>query len=142
MKTVFVNDKEVQRNWVVINAEGVVLGRLASQVAHILSGKNKPSYSPNCDVGDNVVIINAEKAILSGNKMLTKEYFFHSTHPGGGRFQSYASYMEKKPAYPLETAIRGMLPKSALGDRMFKKLHVYAGETHPHSAQKPESVTI
>jgi len=142
MKTYQVNAKEVKADWKLIDAEGKVLGRIASEAARILRGKHKAIYTPSVDCGDHVVIINAEKAVLSGIKADTKSYFRHSTRPGGGKFTSYREALEKDPGMPMSHAIRGMLPKTALGDKIYKKLHVYGGAEHNHAAQKPEPVAI
>ena len=133
---------EASRKWFVVDADGETVGRLATQVAQILRGKNKPIYTPNLDTGDFVVIINAEKVQLSGNKADQKEYFRHSGYPGGGRHTSFRVMLERHPERIMEHAVRGMLPKNRLGDKMFKKLKVYAGEKHPHQAQNPEELKI
>ena len=138
MKTVILNEKQVDRKWLVIDAEGEVLGRVASKAAHLLRGKHKASYMPSLDMGDNVIVINASKVTLTGNKEQTKEYFSHSTYAGGSKFISYRQAQEKDGVFPVIHAIKGMLPKTKLGRKMFKKLHVYAGAEHPHLAQNPE----
>ena len=140
MKTVIVNDKNIDRKWLLVDAEGATLGRLATRIAELLRGKHKASFSPSVDVGDNVIVINAEKIVLSGNKAETKEYFSHSTYPGGGKVVSFAHAIEKDGVSPVEHAVKGMLPKNALGRRIFSKLHVYRGTEHPHEAQQPEAV--
>ncbi len=142
MKTQIVNDSNVDRNWLLIDAEGQALGRISTKIAEYLRGKHKVSFSPSVDVGDFVIVVNAEKVTLSGNKAETKEYFSHSTHPGGGKFMSYAHALEKDGTIPVAHAVKGMLPKNSLGRRMFKKLHVYTGSEHPHEAQKPEVVSL
>jgi large subunit ribosomal protein L13 len=142
MKTQIINDSTVDRKWLVIDAEDLVLGRLASNVANILRGKNKPEYSPSIDCGDNVIIINASKVTLTGKKAETKTYFSHSTYAGGSKIVTYRQAMEKDGISPVIHAVKGMLPKTKLGRTMFKKLHVYAGAEHPHTAQKPEQVTV
>lgn len=141
MKTVIVNDKAVQRNWLLIDAEELVLGRVATKVAHLLKGKHKVTYSDSVDVGDFVVVINADKLKLTGKKAFTKTYFSHrSTRPGAWTAESYANVLAKDPRRPLEHAVKGMLPKNSLGRRMFRKLFVYGGSQHPHAAQQPAQV--
>ena len=142
MKTVTVNPKTVARKWYLIDANDAVLGRLASKAAQILMGKNKPAFAPNQDLGDHVVIINAEKIAFTGKKRETMRYFAHSTHPGGHRTLTVAQAQKIRPGYPIKHAIRGMLPKTILGDHMAKKLFIYDGEKHPHEAQKPEVLGI
>ncbi len=137
MKTYITKPAEVQRQWVVIDAQGQTLGRLASRVATILRGKHKPGYSPSVDCGDYVVIINAEKIHVTGRRMDQKMYYRHSGYPGGLTEISLRDQLAKFPTRPIESAVRGMLPKSKLGRKMFKKLKVYAGEAHPHQAQLP-----
>ena len=133
---------EIERKWYVVDASGQTLGRLASQVAAILRGKHKPIYTPHIDTGDHVIIINAEKVELTGNKWQDKKYYRHSGHPGGLKVRTARELKEKHPERLLELAIRGMLPKGPLGRKMFKKLHVYAGSEHPHQAQKPEVLEL
>lgn len=140
MKTEIVNDKNVERKWLLIDAKDQVLGRVSTQIAHILKGKHKASYSPASDVGDYVVVINADKIVLTGAKADTKSYFSHSTYAGGAKVVGFQAAIEKKPTFPLEHAVKGMLPKNAIGKRMFSKLFAYAGEEHPHAAQSPEAV--
>jgi large subunit ribosomal protein L13 len=137
MKTYITKPAEVERQWVVIDAQGQTLGRLASQVATILRGKHKPGFSPSVDCGDYVVIINAEKIHVTGRRLDQKMYYRHSGYPGGLSEISLRDQLAKFPTRPIESAVRGMLPKSKLGRKMFKKLKVYAGETHPHQAQLP-----
>ena len=141
-KTISANAANVDKQWVLIDATDAVLGRLASQVAKILRGKNKPSFTPHVDCGDNVVIINAEKVKLTGNKLSDKQYVRHSGYPGGVRVTTPAEYLKKKPEFIIEKAVKGMLPKGPLGRQMLKKLHVYAGPEHNHAAQKPETLDI
>jgi len=129
---------EVERKWYVVDAEGKTLGRLASEVAAILRGKHKPTYTPHVDTGDHVIIINAEKIELTGKKLTNKLYYRHSLHPGGLKVRTALEMRTNYPEQMLERAIRGMLPKGSLGRQMFKKLHVYRGSEHPHQAQKPE----
>ena len=141
-KTLYVNANTAQKEWILIDANGEVLGRLASQVAKILRGKNKPSFTPNVDCGDNVIIINAEKVRLTGNKLTAKTYVRHTGYPGGQRFTTPAEYFAKSPKTVIEKAVRGMLPKNRLGEALIKNLKVYAGEEHPHAAQTPKVVKL
>ncbi len=139
MRTTFMaNANNIERKWYVVDAEGQTLGRLASEVATILRGKNKPTYTPNVDTGDNVIIINAEKIELTGKKLTDKIYYRHSQFPGGLKSRTALEMRTNYPERMLELAIKGMLPKNSLGRQMFKKLHVYAGNEHPHQAQQPE----
>lgn len=142
MKTYSVKQADIARDWYLVDAEGVVLGRLASELAKILKGKNKPMYSPHLDVGDHVVVVNADKVVLTGDKAEKKKYYRHSGYPGGLREISYGALMRDKPELVVEKAVRGMLPKNRLGRSMLKKLHVYAGPHHPHQAQKPRSLDL
>ncbi|EMR06293.1 50S ribosomal protein L13 [Bhargavaea cecembensis DSE10] len=130
--------QEVERKWLVVDAAGKTLGRLSSEVAAILRGKHKPTYTPNVDTGDHVIIINAEKIEMTGNKLQDKIYYRHTGHPGGIRQRTAGEMREKYPTKLLETSIKGMLPKGPLGRQMYRKLHVYAGAEHPHAAQQPE----
>ena len=141
-KTVSANKETVEKEWLIVDANDVVLGRLASVVAMVLRGKHKPSFTPHVDCGDNVIVINAEKIKLTGNKMSDKQYVRHSGYPGGQRFQTPADLLEKKPTAVVEKAIKGMLPKSRLGSEMFRNLFVYAGENHPHEAQQPKTLDL
>ena len=141
-KTVSANKETVEKEWFIVDANDVVLGRLASVVAMVLRGKHKPSFTPHVDCGDNVIVINAEKIKLTGNKMSDKQYVRHSGYPGGQRFQTPADLLEKKPTAVVEKAIKGMLPKSRLGSEMFRNLFVYAGENHPHEAQQPKTLDL
>ena len=138
-KTISANAATVDKQWVVIDATNEVLGRLASQVAKILCGKNKPSYTPHVDCGDYVIVINAEKVKLTGKKMTDKVYVRHTGYPGGQRYATPAEYLTKKPEFVIEEAVRGMLPKTRLGSAIIKNLKVYAGAEHPHVAQNPKS---
>src|SRR6185437_8493343 len=141
MRTTFMaKGHEVERKWLVVDAEGQTLGRLASEVAIVLRGKHKPTFTPNVDTGDHVVIINAEKIHLSGDKMRTKTYTHHTGYPGGLKTISAEHLHEKNPTEVLSKAIKGMLPKNPLGKQMARKLKVYAGTEHPHQAQHPESL--
>lgn len=136
-KTKSANKATVDRKWYVVDADGEIVGRLASRIAHVLRGKHKPSYTPHVDCGDCVVVINAEKVRFTGNKVNAKEYLRHTGYPGGQRKATPADLLDKKPHAVIENAVRGMLPKNRLGRQMFKKLFVYAGEEHPHAAQQP-----
>ena len=141
-KTISANASTVTKEWVVIDAADEVLGRLASQIAKILRGKNKPSYTPHVDCGDYVIVINAEKVKLTGNKMTDKVYTRHTGYPGGQRFATPADYLAKKPTFIIEKAVKGMLPKNRLGDKLLTNLKVYAGEEHPHVAQNPKTIKL
>ena len=141
-KTISANSATVEKEWVLIDATDEVLGRLCSQVAKILRGKHKPSYTPHTDCGDNVIVINADKVKLTGNKLTDKVYVRHTGYPGGQRFATPADYLAKKPEFVIEKAVRGMLPKTRLGDALFKNLKVYAGAEHPHAAQTPKTVKL
>lgn len=138
MKSYMAKPNEVERKWYVIDAEGKVLGRLATEVATILRGKNKPIYTPHVDTGDHVIIINAEKIKLTGNKLNQKNHVYHTGYPGGLKQVPYSELIEKNPQRIIELAVKGMLPKNRLGRAMIKKMKVYSGETHNHEAQKPE----
>lgn len=143
MKTVVINPKEIQRSWYVVDAADVPLGRLASVVASLLIGKGKPAYSPNQDHGDNVIVVNAEKVCLTGRKMEMKEYFRHSGRPGGAKVRTVREQMERDPSWVVSHAIRGMVPRNTRrGRAILKKLHVYAGSEHPHTAQKPQQYSV
>ena len=137
MRTFAPKPGDIQKNWYVIDATDVVLGRLATQIATILRGKNKPTYAPNADGGDFVIVINADKVALSGNKRENKIAYNHSGFPGGLRATAYGKLMDTKPELVVEKAVRGMLPKTTLGREQLKHLKVYAGPNHPHTAQKP-----
>jgi len=141
-KTKSANKSTVKKDWYVIDAEGQTLGRFASKVANILRGKHKPSFTPHVDCGDNVIIINADKIRFTGNKMEDKDYVFYSGFPGGQRFESAKTLLEKKPTYIVEHAIDGMLPNNKLGREIFRNLYVYAGSEHPHAAQQPKTLTF
>ena len=142
MKTFMANANTVERKWYIVDADGMTLGRLASQVAAVLRGKNKPIFTPNCDTGDHVVIINASKVVLSGKKLDQKFYYHHSGYPGGLKETSYRKLMAEKPEFAVKHAVIGMLPKGPLGRQMAKKLRVYAGAEHEHEAQKPEVLEL
>jgi large subunit ribosomal protein L13 len=142
VKTYYAKPGEVEREWLVIDATDVVLGRLASQVAQILKGKNKPQYTPHVDVGDFVVVINADKVRVTGAKETDKVYYRHTGHPGGLKSETFTEAMAKHPERVIERAVKGMLPKNTLGRAMGRKLKVYAGPEHPHAAQKPREITL
>lgn len=142
MKTFMAKPQEVKRKWYVVDAEGKPLGRLASEIAKILRGKNKPEYTPHVDTGDHVIVLNADKVILTGKKMEQKLYRHHSLYPGGLKEIKYKAFMASKPEKAVEIAVKGMLPKNSLGRAMFRKLNVYRGTEHPHEAQKPEKLEI
>lgn len=136
MKTYSARPADVDRRWLLVDAEGRTLGRLATQIATVLKGKHKPIYTPHIDTGDHVVVINARKVALSGKKAQDKKYFHHTMYPGGGSWTSIVERMEKHPERVITQAVRGMMPKTKLGRAMMKKLKVYAGAEHPHAAQQ------
>ena len=140
--TVMAKSETVDRKWYIVDATNIPLGRVASQVAAILRGKNKTIYTPHVDTGDYVIVINSDKMVLTGNKLNDKKYFHHSGYPGGIKEESYKDLMEKKSDFALERAIKGMLPKNSLGKKMFGKLKVYKGSEHPHQAQQPIELKI
>lgn len=143
MRTTYIaKTADVERKWYVVDASGKTLGRLASEVAKILRGKNKPVYTPFLDTGDYVIIVNAEKVVVTGKKAEQKTYVHHTGYAGGLKEISYKRMMETKPEEILKHAVKGMLPKNTLGRKMFKKLHVYAGPEHEHAAQKPEVLEL
>ena len=143
MKNSYMQKKEeVVRNWYVIDAEGISLGRLAAKVSNVLQGKHKPTYTPHVDCGDNVIVVNAEKINLTGNKLNDKIYYNHSGYTGGLRERTAKEMVEKYPVEMIERAVKGMLPKTRLGRQMYKKLFVYAGNEHPHAAQQPEVMEV
>ena len=142
MKSFMANPDTVERKWYVVDADGATLGRLASEGAAVLRGKNKPIFTPHVDCGDYVIVINADKIAVSGKKMEQKVYYSHSLYVGGMKETTLRDMMAKKPEKVIEKAVKGMLPKGPLGEQMYKKLHVYAGENHNHQAQKPEVLTI
>ncbi|MEX0648783.1 MAG: 50S ribosomal protein L13 [Balneolaceae bacterium] len=137
-KTYSATPSTVDKKWVIIDAEDQSLGRLSTRVASILRGKHKPEFTPHIDTGDNVVVINAEKVVLTGKKMTGKKYFRHTGYPGGEKFTSAQDMMEKDPTSLIKIAVKGMLPKNKLGRKLLTNLRVYAGPVHPHTAQKPE----
>ena len=138
MNTFMANPDKIERKWYVVYADGCTLGRLASEVASVLRGKNKPQYTPNVDTGDYVIVINAEKINVTGKKLDQKIYYRHSEYVGGMKETTLREMLAKKPEKVIELAVKGMLPKGPLGRQMYSKLHVYAGAEHPHAAQKPE----
>ena len=140
--THYAKQGEVQRNWVLVDADGAVLGRLATQIAMILRGKNKPTYTPHCDTGDHVIVINAAKVVLTGKKLDQKVYYHHSGYAGGLKETKYRKLMAEKPEFAVKHAIIGMMPKGPLGRQMARKLRVYAGAEHEHEAQKPEVLEL
>ena len=143
MKTTFMaNPATVERKWYVVDAEGKTLGRLAAEVAKVLRGKNKPTFTPHVDTGDHVIVLNADKVVLTGKKLVQKTYFRHSGYPGGTTFTTAGKMLETRPERVVEMAVKGMLPKNSLGRKMFTKLKVYAGAEHPHAAEMPEVLEI
>ncbi|HET8828499.1 MAG TPA: 50S ribosomal protein L13 [Pelobium sp.] len=139
-KTVSANKKTVDKQWVVVDAQGEILGRLSSNIAKVIRGKNKPSFTPHVDCGDNVIVINADKVKLTGDKMSDKVYVRYTGYPGGQRFITPKELMAKHPTRVIEKAVRGMLPKTRLGRAIFKNLYIYAGNEHPHAAQNPKEI--
>ena len=142
MKTFMASPATIDRKWYVVDATDMTLGRLTSEVAKVLRGKNKPIFTPHIDCGDNVIVINAEKIKVTGKKMDQKVYYHHSDYVGGLKEATLREKLEKKPEQVIELAVKGMLPKGPLGRQMFTKLHVYAGPEHKHEAQKPEVLTF
>ena len=142
MKTFMASPATIERKWYVVDAEGQTLGRLASEVAKVLRGKNKPIYTPHMDCGDYVVIVNADKIVVTGKKLDQKIYYHHSGFVGGMKETTLREMLQKKPEQVVELAVKGMLPKGPLGRQMYTKLHVYAGPEHKHEAQKPEVLTF
>ncbi len=140
--TRFIKTEDADKKWYVVDAKDQVLGRLAAQIARVIRGKNKPTFTPNMDTGDFVIVINAEKVKLTGKRETQKTYFSHSMYPGGAKFKSFQEVMQKNPEFAIENAVKGMLPKTKLGKHIIKKLKVYTGENHPHSAQKPEVLSF
>lgn len=141
-KTYAMKQSEIEKKWYIVDAEGKVLGRLATVVADRLRGKHKPTYSPNLDMGDNIIVINAEKIMLTGSKSDDKDYFSHSQYPGGVKFTNIKKVMKEKPEFVILHAVKGMLPKSRLGKQIIGNLKIYAGADHPHAAQKPEIINL
>ena len=142
MKTFMANPAKIERKWYVVDATGYTLGRLASEVAKVLRGKNKPEFTPHVDTGDYVIVINAAKVAVTGKKLDQKIYYHHSDYVGGMKETTLREMMAKKPERVIELAVKGMLPKGPLGRQMYTKLHVYAGAEHDHAAQKPEVLTF
>ncbi len=142
MKTYTPKENEIERAWWIVDAQGHRLGRLATRLAHVLRGKHKPSFTPHLDVGDHIVVINAEKVVLSGKKADQKTYFRHSGYMGGEKHIPFKRMLERHPERVIELAVKGMLPKNTLGRHMRRKLKVYAGSEHPHQGQKPEPLKI
>jgi large subunit ribosomal protein L13 len=138
IKTYTPKPEDIQREWLVVDAKDQTLGRLASQIAHLLRGKHKPMFSPHMDVGDYVIVINCDKVRVTGRKLDQKNYYWHSGYPGGLRSRTLREQMDKYPERVIEAAVRGMLPKNKLGRQMIKKMKVYKGDSHPHAAQKPK----
>jgi large subunit ribosomal protein L13 len=142
MKSFMANKNNVEQKWLLVDADGAVLGRMAAKIAPMLMGKTKPTYTPHVDTGDYVIVVNAEKVRTTGKKAHVKEYDYYTHFPGGHRYVSFAEMMAKKPEKVIELAVRRMLPKSALGRNMLKKLKVYRGPEHEHQAQKPEKIEL
>ena len=142
MKCFMANPDTIERKWYVVDAAGCTLGRLSSEVAKVLRGKNKPIFTPHIDTGDYVIVVNADKVAVTGKKLEQKVYYHHSGYVGGMKETTLKEMMAKKPEKVIELAVKGMLPKGPLGRKMFKKLHVYAGPEHAHAAQKPEALTF
>lgn len=141
-KSYMANPQNVERKWFVVDATDMILGRFATEVASILRGKHKPTFTPHVDCGDYVIIVNAEKITFTGNKLEDKNYYRHSGYPGGLKTRNLKTMLEKQPEKVLESAIKGMLPKNTLGRNMYRKLFVYSGAEHPHQAQKPEVLNL
>lgn len=142
MKTISAKPETVKRDWYIVDASGKTLGRMAAEIAHRLRGKHKPEFTPHVDTGDYIVVINAEKVRVTGNKAKDKMYHQHSGHIGGLKTISFAKLIQKAPERTIESAVKGMLPRGPLGRAMFKKLKVYAGDAHPHTAQQPQELTL
>jgi large subunit ribosomal protein L13 len=141
-KTVSANKATVNKEWVVVDAQNEVVGRLCARIAIVLRGKHKPDYTPHVDCGDNVIVINAEKIRFTGNKQAKKEYVRHTGYPGGQRFTTAENMLHRKPVAIVEIAVKGMLPKNKLGAALFRNLHVYAGNEHPHESQQPKAINL
>lgn len=142
MRTYSPRADEIERTWYVVDAEGLTLGRMATEVARVLRGKHKAMYTPHMDTGDHVIIVNADKVVLTAGKAATKQVYHHTGYPGGIRSTTYATLLDEKPAEAVRRTVRGMLPKNRLGRQMLKKLKVYAGPTHPHAAQQPQPLNL
>lgn len=141
-RTYSAKEADIKRKWYIVDAEGKTLGRLATQVAIVLRGKHKPIFTPHVDTGDHVIVVNAEKIHLTGDKVRQKTYYRHSGYPGGLKSETVKDLLVRKPSVIVERAIKGMLPKTTLGKQMGRKLNVYAGPTHPHQAQQPEAMAL
>jgi large subunit ribosomal protein L13 len=144
LKTYIAKTEEIDkaRKWYIVDAENQILGRMASKIAYVLKGKNKPFYSPHQDTGDFIVVVNADKVKVTGNKLSQKIYYTHSRYPGGQKSATLESMLQKKPEQVIELAVKRMLPKNALGRKLFRKLKVYAGAEHPHAAQQPQEMNV
>ena len=142
MKTISANSETVKRDWYLVDASGKTLGRMAAEIAHRLRGKHKPEFTPHFDAGDYIVVINAEKVRVTGNKAKDKIYHSHTGYPGGLKSISFEKLIDKAPERTIQSAVKGMLPRGPLGRAMFKKLKVYAGESHPHTAQQPQELNL
>ena len=141
-KTLSVKGAEINKEWLIVDAENEVLGRLASKVAYLLRGKHKTNFTPNLDCGDNIIVLNAEKVVLTGKKLTDKQYVRHTGYPGGQRFNTPLELLKKKPTSIVEIAVKGMLPKNSLGRDIFRNLYVYTGTEHLHEAQKPKKIDL
>jgi len=141
-KTVSANKETVDKEWVIVDAQNEVVGRMCAKIAMVLRGKHKPNYTPHVDCGDNVIVINADKVRFTGTKWSKKEYVRHTRYPGGQRFTTAESLMQKNPIAVVEKAVKGMLPKNRLGADLYRNLHVYAGAVHPHEAQEPKTINL
>lgn len=142
MSTYMAKTEDIQRKWYVVDATGKPLGRLSSEIAKILRGKHKPIYTPHVDTGDFVIVLNAEKVLLTGNKLDNKKYRYHTGYPGGLKEMTYRQLLQRKPTMAVQHAVKGMLPHNSLGSMMLKKMHVYAGTEHTHQAQQPELLEL
>ena len=142
MKTFSLKPSQIERKWYLVDAQSKVLGRLATEIASLLRGKRKPTYSPHLDNGDHVVVINADKVVVTGRKSQQKIYYHHTGYPGGLRSRTFAEQLARKPEFILKQAVKGMLPHNRLGRQVLKKLHVYAGPQHPHESQKPQPIEL
>jgi len=142
MKSFMAKNNEVEQKWLLVDAEGAILGRMAAKIAPILMGKTKPTYTPHVDTGDYVIVVNAGKIMLTGKKAQNKQYDYYTHHPGGHKYVSFADMLARKPEKVIELAVRRMLPKNRLGRQMLKKLKVYGGPEHEHQAQKPEKIEL
>lgn len=141
-KTISANNATVNKEWLIVDANNEILGRLASKVAKLIRGKHKPFFTPHVDCGDNIIVINAEKVRLTGNKLTEKQYVRHTGYPGGQRIETPEELFKKNPIKVIENAVKGMLPKNRLGNAIYKNLYVYVGSEHPHTAQKPKEVKL